>query len=407
MTVARSVRLIAATLMALAAPAAHAQATAAETIHDRILPFDPHLDLDTNFDVPGAPATADGPTQFDLAKTKRGGIKAVGLAVFVPQEDESPAFLAKARGIAEAKHRIIFGLAAHYPGQAERALTPDDVRRIAAAGKLAIVETVVNGGAFVDSLDDIDRWQQAGVRIFGLVHAGHNRLADSSRPAITRGEGPSRNGGLSSLGRQVVERLNRLGVLIDVSQLSDAAFDDVLRLTRAPVIASHSDVRALVDNGRNLTDAQLDAIKANGGVVAINAFSAYLHPQDPAVTAKVKALQAQYGIVDGKGARLTPEQLTAYNQAFHDLLGEQPKASLAELADAIDYAVKRIGIDHVAISSDFNHGGGVIGWANEGEAGNVTAELVRRGYNEADIAKLWSGNVLRVWAQAIAVAQRK
>jgi microsomal dipeptidase-like Zn-dependent dipeptidase len=396
--------LLAATFLALGAPAAHA--ADAKAVHQRVLPFDPHLDLDTNFDAPGTPATADGPTQFDLAKTKSGGVKAVGLAVFVPQEDESPAFLAKARGIAEAKHRIITGLAAHYPGQAGRALTPDDVRRIAAAGKLAVVETVVNGGAFVDSLDDIDHWQQAGVRIFGFVHAGHNRLADSSRPALTRGEGPVRNGGLSPLGKQVVERLNRLGVLIDVSQLSDAAFDDVLRLTRAPVIASHSDVRALVDNGRNLTDAQLEAIKANGGVVAINAFSAYLHRQDPAVAAKVKALQAHYGIVDGKGVRLNPEQLAAYNKAFHDLLGEQPKASLAELTDAIDYAVKRIGIDHVAISSDFNHGGGVLDWANEGETGNVTAELVRRGYTEADIAKLWSGNVLRIWAQAIAVGQR-
>lgn len=407
MTIARPVRLIAATLLALVAPSAYAQAPDAKAIHDRVLPFDPHLDIDPGFDTPGTPATNDGPTQFDLAKTKRGGVKAVGLAVFVPQEDETPAFLAKARGIAEAKHRVIAGLAGHYPDRAERALTPDDVRRIAAAGKLAIVETVVNGGAFVDSLDDLDHWQQAGMRIFGFVHAGHNRLADSSRPALTRGEGPSRNGGLSPLGRQAVERLNRLGVLIDVSQMSDAAFDDVLRLTRAPVIASHSDVRALVDNGRNLTDAQLDALKANGGVVAINAFSAYLRPQDPAVAAKVQELQAQYGIVDGKGVRLSPAQLTAYNKAFHDLFGEQAKASLAELANAIDYAVKRIGIDHVAISSDFNHGGGVIGWANEGEAGNVTAELARRGYGEADIAKLWSGNALRVWAQALAVARRK
>jgi microsomal dipeptidase-like Zn-dependent dipeptidase len=188
--------------------------------------------------------------------------------------------------------------------------------------------------------------------------------------------------------------------------LSDAAFNDVLHLTRAPVIATHSDIRALVDNGRNLTDAQLDAIKANGGVVAINAFSAYLRPQDPAVAAKVESLQRRYNIVGGKGVRLTPEQLTSYNTAFHDLLGEQAKATVPDLVGAIDYAVKRIGIDHVAISSDFNHGGGVIGWSNEGEAGNVTAELVRRGYSEADIAKLWSGNVLRVWATALAAAGR-
>jgi membrane dipeptidase len=244
------------------------------------------------------------------------------------------------------------------------------------------------------------------VRIFGFVHAGHNRLADSSRPALTRGETVSKNGGLSPLGKQAVERLNRLGVLIDVSQLSDAGLADVLRLTRAPVIATHSDVRALVDNGRNLTDAQLDALKANGGVIAINAFSAYLRPQDPAVAANVLALQRRYGIVDGKGVRLPPEKLIAYNKEFHDLLGEQPKATITDLANAIDYAVKRIGIDHVAISSDFNHGGGVIGWNDESEAGNVTAELVRRGYGEADIAKLWSGNVLRIWSAALAATSR-
>ncbi len=399
-----SIRLVAAALLAAAIPGAHAQPSAG-TIHARVLPFDVHLDVDAAFDGPGAPATADGPTQFDLAKTARGGVKAVGLALFVPQEEETPAYLAKARSIAEAKHLAIIGLAEHYPDKAERALTPDDVRRIAARGKLAVVETVVNGGAFVETLDDLDAWQKKGVRIFGFVHAGHNRLADSSRPALTRGEGPSKNGGLSPLGKQAVERLNRLGVLIDVSQLSDAAFDDVLRLTRAPVIATHSDVRALVDNGRNLTDAQLDTLKRNGGVVAINAFSAYLRPQDPKVAAAVTELQRRYGIVDGKGVSLPAEQLAAYNKDFHDLQGEQAKATLADLANAIDYAVKRIGIDHVAISSDFNHGGGVIGWNDEGEAGNVTAELVRRGYREADIARLWSGNVLRVWAAALAAAR--
>jgi membrane dipeptidase len=407
MTARISARLIAATWLAIASPVAFAQTPApVGSIHERVLPFDVHLDIDTGFDAPGTPATASGITQFDLAKAARGGIKAAGVAIFVPQEDETPAYLAKARAIAEAKHRIITGLADHYPDKVERALTPDDVRRIAASGKLAIVETVVNGGAFIASLDDLDRWQKNGVRIFGFVHAGHNRLADSSRPALTRGETVSKNGGLSPLGKQTVERLNRLGVLIDVSQLSDAALADVLRLTRAPVIATHSDVRALVDNGRNLTDAQLDALKANGGVIAINAFSAYLRPQDPAVAANVLALQRRYGIVDGKGVRLSPEKLIAYNKEFHDLLGEQPKATITDLANAIDYAVKRIGIDHVAISSDFNHGGGVIGWNDESEAGNVTAELVRRGYGEADIAKLWSGNVLRIWSAALAAASR-
>jgi membrane dipeptidase len=184
MTARISARLIAATWLAIASPVAFAQTPApARSIHERVLPFDVHLDIDTGFDAPGTPATVSGITQFDLAKTARGGIKAAGVAIFVPQEDETPAYLAKARAIAEAKHRIIAGLADHYPDKVERALTPDDVRRIAASGKLAIVETVVNGGAFVASIDDLDRWQKNGVRdLRPRPRRATTAYADSSRP---------------------------------------------------------------------------------------------------------------------------------------------------------------------------------------------------------------------------------
>jgi microsomal dipeptidase-like Zn-dependent dipeptidase len=171
------------------------------------------------------------------------------------------------------------------------------------------------------------------------------------------------HGGLSALGKQGVARLNELGVLIDVSQLSTPAFKQVLSLTKAPVIASHSGIRALVDATRNLSDEELDLLKRNGGVVSVVAFSNYLRtpPAEPE--------------------------------------GAQP-ATVAQLVDAIAYAVKRIGIEHVGIASDFNHGGGVTGWQNEGEAQNVTAELLRRGYSERDIARLWGGNFFRVWGEA-------
>lgn len=366
----------------------------ARAVHAAVLPFDVHLDVAEDFDRT-VPATAAGATQFDLAKAAQGGVKAVGIAVFAPQEAEGPAAQAKALATAEAKDAIIAGLAARYPDRVGRALTPADVRRIAASGRLALVETVVNGGAFVQTLEDLDAWAAKGVAIFGFVHAGHNRLADSSRPALVRGEtAAGRNGGLSPLGRAVVTRLNRLGVLIDVSQLSDAAFDQVLALSAAPVIASHSDLRARVDNSRNLTDAQLDRLKANGGVIAINA---YLRPHDPAFEVGLAALKREFGLSDRGNAGLSAERAKLYDERYHALRATEPRPSVADLVDAVDYAVKRIGIDHVALSSDFNHGGGVVGWADEGEAGNVTAELVRRGYTQADIARLWSGNVLRIW----------
>ena len=373
-------------------------------VQARLLPFDVHLDIDTTFDSTGQPAGADGTTQFDLVKAKRGGIKAVALAIFVPQAQESPEQLAAVRQTAERKLHIIAGLATRYPKQVGIAHSPAELRSIAASGRLAVVESIVNGGAFIDSLADLDRWQRDGVRIFGFVHAGHNRLADSSRPAAPRGEGTSRNDGLSSLGRQAVGRLNDLGVLIDVSQLSDAAFDDVLRLTRVPVIASHSDVRALVPAGRNLTDPQLLALKASGGVIALNAFSAYLHPPSEATKAALAALQSEFGIKDGSTASLSADREADYARRSHEIQAQEPKATVADLADALDHAVKLIGIDHVALSSDFNHGGGVVGWGDESEAANVTAELLRRGYSEADLAKIWSGNVLRIWGQAQAGA---
>ncbi len=373
----------------------------AAAIHSRVLPLDPHLDISADFDSAAAPATVDGPTQFDLPKVRRGGVKAVGLAVFAPEDVENETTLATARQIAEAKHRVITGLAAHYPEQVELAHSPADVRRIAASGKLAVIETVVNGGAFITNLDELDAWAGKGVAIFGFVHSGHNRMADSSRPALVRGEtAAGRSGGLSPLGRDAVERLNRLGVLIDVSQLSDAAFDDVLRLSKAPVIASHSDLRALVDNPRNVTDAQLDALKANGGVIAINAFQVYLRAYEPEMIAKLEALKREFGLSDSGNPPLSEARAKEYDVRFHQLVTTEQKPTVAVMADAVDHAVKRIGIDHVALSSDFNHGGGIIGFENEGEAGNVTAELVKHGYSEADIAKLWSGNVLRVWQAA-------
>lgn len=389
--------------LSLAAPAL---AQEPERVHAAALAIDAHVDIPADFDGPLKPASAEGNGQFDLPKIERGGLRGAFLAVFAAQDSETPAYFEKARKTAEAAHERIAGLAARYPDKVERSLTPADFRRITQAGKFALIESISNGGAFVGGPDDIDLWAERGVRMFGLVHSGHNRLADSSRPAAVRGEGLARHGGLSPLGKQVVERLNRRGILIDVSQLSDAAFDDVLRLSRAPVIASHSNLRAVVDVSRNLSDAQLDALKANGGVVAINAFSAYLLPRSPEFVARFEALKAEFGIAGPGGGNLLPDRAKEYDRRYHELRAEEPHATVADLVDTVDRAVKRIGIRHVALSSDFNQGGGVTGWQDEGEAGNVTAELLRRGYKSEDIVRLWSGNILRIWAEAEKAASK-
>jgi len=169
------------------------------------------------------------------------------------------------------------------------------------------------------------------------------------------------------------------------------------------VAATHSAVKGIVDNSRNLSDEELQAIAKNGGVVQIVAFSNYLRPIPSDVEDKVKALRAEYGLPDKDDTLQQSwpvEKQKEYSTRWHEIIASAPKATLAQYVDSIDYAVKKIGVDHVGIASDFNHGGGVTGWDNEGEAENVTVELLRRGYTEPQIAKLWGGNFLRVWSEA-------
>ncbi|MFA6114714.1 MAG: dipeptidase [Sphingomonas sp.] len=364
--------------------------------------FDPHIDLPKSAVAPGWTGLSDASSQFDLERAHNGGLTTAAIALFVPQGARDPASLAAAQAAFVARDAAIHAIADRNPTYADFARSPADVRRIVATGKFAVVESLLNAWPLGEDLDAFDRWYARGVSIIGFVHAGHNQFADSSRPALQLGDRPTEHGGLSPLGRQAVKRLNDLGVLIDVSQLSEAAFDQVLALSRAPVIATHSDVRALVDNARNLSDAQLDALKAKAGVIGINAFSAYLRARSPGTLKAVADLQAEYGLTPA-GKALSTERQAEYDRRYHDIVGKEPVATVSNLVDAVDYAVKRIGIDHVALSSDFNHGGGVTGWADVGETANVTAELKRRGYTSEQIDKLWGGNVLRVWQAAIDV----
>ncbi|WP_454760546.1 dipeptidase [Caulobacter segnis] len=388
-----SLRLIAlASASLLVATAAFAAEPNATAIHARALVLDSHVDVPVTFD----PAV-DGDGQVDLPKLERGQVDAAVLAVFVSQGLRTPEGYAKAKSDADAKLAAIRAVAQRHPDRAVLALSANDVEAAAKAGKRAIIVGFLNAYPFGESLEPIDAYYRAGVRSFGFVHAGNNAYADSSRPS---GGTKVEWNGLSPLGKAAVGKLNDLGVIIDVSQLTPDGVFQTLKLTRAPVVASHSGVRGVVDAPRNLSDAELDAIKANGGVVQVVAFGPYLVKPGPDFAAKVAPIRAQFGLpatfakpADGTEV-LSPAQRTDYSHAVNALL---PKATVKDFVDSIDYAVKRIGVDHVGIASDFNHGGGVVGWANEGEAANVTAELVRHGYSEADIDKLWGGNWLRVF----------
>ena len=375
-------------------------------IHARALVLDSHVDVPLDLGVGPHESAVDGDSQIDLPKLERGQVDAVVLAVFVPQGPRTPEGYAKARADADTKLAAIRAIPERHPDRAVLALSAADVEAAAKAGKRAIIVGFLNAYPFGESLEPIDAYYRAGVRSFGFVHAGDNAYADSSRPT---GEPKVEWGGLSPLGKAAVAKLNDLGVIIDISQLTPDGVFQVLKLSRAPVVASHSGVKGVVDAPRNLSDAELDAIKANGGVVQIVAFGPYMVKPGPDFAARVAPIRVQFGLpaayakpADG-AETLSPEKRTDYSHAISAPL---PKATVKDLVDSVDYAVKRIGVDHVGLSSDFNHGGGVVGWANEGEAANVTAELMRHGYREPDIDKMWGGNYLRVFKAVEAKANR-
>ncbi|MGH7448494.1 MAG: dipeptidase, partial [Longimicrobiales bacterium] len=240
-----------------------------------------------------------------------------------------------------------------------------------------------------------------------LAHNGHNDIADSWQPSARSGDEGFEHNGLSSFGEHVVAEMNRLGIMVDVSHISKAAALHAARVSRAPIIASHSSARALTAIERNMDDEMMRALARTGGVMQVVAFAAYVGNTAPARQQAIRALREQLGIAGGRGGMQNVDAQTRsrFQAGMAEIESKWPAASIADFIDHIDYAVKLIGIDHVGISSDFDGGGGVSGWSNAAETFNVTVELVRRGYSEDDIRKLWGGNLLRVWRQTERVAR--
>lgn len=392
----------------------------AEELQERILSFDSHITVPTDFGTEGNEADKDGEGQFDLAKAGRGRLSGAALTIFGwpeiwngPNAPHRPtaAFVDEARHQQELRYRIISGLVRDFPNQVGIAYSPEDFRRLHGEGKFAIVISMLNAYPLGEDLNALDAWHARGMRLFGFSYVGNNAWADSSRPLPFFNDTADALGGLSPLGEQAVKRLNDLGVVIDVSQMSTLALEDVARLSRAPIVASHSAPRALVDIPRNLSDPEMQRIKASGGVIQVVGFAAYLKPLSQPTLDKLNALRARFDLqpLNGLANALMPgdpiiaiwpeQRFGEYASALYAILEEEPRASVKELVDAIDYTVRKVGIDHVGIASDFNDGGGVEGWMNVGESRNVTAELIQRGYSDADIAKLWGGNFLRVWGE--------
>jgi membrane dipeptidase len=379
-------------------------------IHHAALTIDTHIDVRPDFNSPGNDAGGETADQIDLPKLERGDLDVATLALFAESHKRSAENLAAARAEVEGKLAAINAFVAAHPDRLELARTSDDLVRIAGDGKHAILLSFLNAFWLRDDLGDLPAFYRDGVRVFGFAHIGNNPFAYSSRPSVALGDDPSEQGGLTPLGERAVDELNRLGVVIDVSQLTPAGVFQILARSRAPVIASHSAVKGRVDAPRNLGDDELRGIAAKGGVVHIVAFAAWLRKSDEATAGYQREVLSAFGLATTDDPQTKLEApayqrylaaYTAYSRrAWHN-------ASLADYVDAIDYAVRLIGIDHVGLASDFNHGGGVTGFAHVGEAPNVTRELLRRGYTAPQIRKLWGENFLRVLREVERVAHTR
>ena len=396
--------LAAATMVATAVHAQPADDPAlvarARAIHDRVITLDTHVDISPRDFTTERNYTQRLDTQVNLPKMEAGGLDAVFFIVYVgqgplTQEGYDRAYQQAIDKFA-AIHRLVEEIA---PTRIGLALTADDVRTIAASGRKVALIGIENGYALGTDLGRIKEFHDRGGRYLSLAHNGNSQFADSNTSERTG----TLHQGLSPLGRQAIAEMNKWGLMVDLSHPSKAANLQAIALSKAPVIASHSAARALADHSRNLDDEQLAAIKKNGGVVQAVAFDSYVKikpPDSPERAAAIAKLRQELGVQGGAGS-MTDASRDEYRRRLADLDKQYPpgpKATVADFVNHIDYLVKQIGIDHVGISSDFDGGGGVVGWNGADETFNVTLELVRRGYTEKQIDKLWSGNLLRVMA---------
>ena len=375
----------------------------AHAIHRKALVLDAHADIvmpttASNF------LSADGTSKVDPAKLKAGEVGAVVMAIAVGPGPRTPAADAEARSQADAQLVAIQALAAANPDTVAIARTADEILAIRASGKTALVLGFQNARSLQGDVSAIDTFYNAGVRVFALNHLAHNDFSDSSRPfhdPVTGLYEPDAHDGLSALGLSAIDRINALGGVVDVSQASQESTLATIARSKTPVIASHSNIRAISNATRNLSDEEIDAIGKSGGVIHVAPFSAYLinfsTPEKLAAIAKARSaagLPEAYSYPYELYWELPdPAARTTFTAAIREALGP---ATVDIMIDHIDYIVKRIGIDHVGIGTDFNHGSGIEGYDDASQSFAVTLGLLRRGYSAEDIEKIWGGNFLRV-----------
>lgn len=395
----------------------------AKDIHERVITLDTHCDINVANFTDSINYSHRLDNQVNLPKMIEGGLDVAWFIVYTGQDSLSAEGFANAYDNAISKFDAIHRLVNDYaPEQIELATTSDDVRRIQKSGKKVAMIGIENGYPIGLDITNVQKFYDKGARYMSLSHNGHSQLCDSNTGEI---DDVWLHNGLSDFGKDVVKEMNKVGMMIDISHPSKEAIRQMIELTKAPLIASHSSARALCNHSRNLDDEQLQWIKENGGVVQTVAFRTYLNEEKPKVrNAKIDELRKNiadsmnvtyYGRRELRGLETTLRDSiieSGYLTKINDLVESKIAATtdfpsdvnMSDFVDHIGYLIEKMGIDHVGISSDFDGGGGIEGWTDASETFNVTLELVRRGYSETQIEQLWSGNLLRVLDEVQVVA---
>lgn len=370
-------------------------------VHERVITFDAQMDVPLDFMSADKDVGKQTAMQVDLPKMDAGKLDGAAFVLFAWQTTRTPENYAKMRTEMDTKLAAIEKMLETYPDRIALARRADDVPGIVKSGRHFVVLSVVNASPYGEGIEWLSQLYDRGLRMVALTHAGNNQFADSNRPLEKLNDREGEQGGLTALGRRAIAEMNRLGIIVDVSQLTSEALLQSIALSKAPVVASHVGVKAKVDTSRNLSDDEMRVIAAAGGVVHIVAFPLYLKNPAREQQEDLAAIEKSFGLktfTDGF-SKLPKDKLPAFSQAMQGYRERWASAGAAvtDLVDSIDYAVQLIGIDHVGVSTDMEHSGGVIGYNSAAEAPNLTAELIKRGYSERDIGKIWSGNFLRAW----------
>ena len=359
----------------------------AQRIHLLTTTIDTHDDINVKNFTDSINYSQDTETQVNLPKMQRGALDVAWFIVYTGQGDLTAEGYKKAAINAQSKFDAIDRLVNKYApkniGLATNSQQVDSLRKM---GKKVAMIGVENAYPIGEDLSEVKRYYDLGARYMSLAHNGHNQFSDSNTGEF---DNTAKHKGISELGKKVIDSMNYYGIMVDISHPSKEAIRQTIAHSKAPIIASHSGARALSDHPRNLDDEQLQWVKESGGVVQTVALALFVNKEKHE---KHEAAKKSYatGTIDEK--------------ILAEIKKEHPPVNVSDFVDQIEYIKNKIGIDHVGISSDFDGGGGIEGWQDASETFNVTLELVKRGYSQEEIAKIWSGNLLRVLDETQRVA---